>query len=61
MGIRKVEVFMVVCDVCPSILQNGEGATLFLYTKDEAKKHLDLAGWTKKNGKIACENCYEEI
>ncbi len=61
MGIRKQEGFVAVCDVCLSILQNGEGATLFLYTKDEVKKHLDFAGWTKKNGKIACENCYEEI
>jgi len=61
MGIRKREVFVVVCDVCLDLLQNGKGATLHLYTKDEVKEHLDSAGWTKKDGKVACENCYEKI
>jgi len=61
MGIQKKEFYIAKCDICKDELQNGEGGTLCLDTKDEVKKHLDLAGWTKKNGKIACENCCEEI
>lgn len=61
MGIRKIKVYIAKCDICKDELQNGEGGTLCLDTKDEAQKYLDFAGWTKKNGKIVCKNCFEEI
>jgi hypothetical protein len=61
MGIRKKEFFIAVCDFCPDELQNGEGGTLCLDSKESTDEHLSHAGWTKKNGKLACENCYEEI
>lgn len=58
MGIRKKEVYIVVCDNCPTELENGEGGTLCLNNKSDAKKHIEFSGWKKKDGKIFCENCY---
>ena len=61
MGVRKAEFFICHCDICNDILQNGEGGVLCLDTKDEVKQHLDYAGWIRKGGKLACENCFERI
>ena len=58
MGIHKKSFYICKCDFCSDILQNGEGGTLCLETKKEAAEHSSLAGWTKKNGKLACECCY---
>ena len=59
MGIKKQEFFVARCDFCPAYLENGDGGMLCCGTKAGIKKHMELAGWKKKNGKIACENCWE--
>ena len=61
MGIRKQDFYICQCDFCPEILQKGEGSFLRLERKQDAKEHLKLAEWKMKNGKFACENCWEKL
>jgi hypothetical protein len=49
------------CDVCKTEMQNGEGGTLCLESRQSVKEHIEYAGWMQKNGKLACENCMEAI
>ena len=61
MGIRKRTYYIIKCDKCGYEMENGEGGTLCLESKLQVHQHIFLAGWTKRNGKIACESCYEKI
>jgi|GEM_PF-2488007 len=61
MGIRKQDFYICQCDFCGTKLENGEGGVLCLKRKDSAKEHLKLAEWKMKNGKFACENCWEKL
>ena len=63
MGIHKVTAYVIQCDVCKSFYPgpDGQGATFF-NTKDRAEKEVsDNEFWIKKDWKLACENCHEEI
>jgi len=59
MGIKKQDFFVAKCDYCGEYLQNGEGGILCCKTKGGIKDHMKFADWKKKNGKISCENCWE--
>jgi len=61
MGIREEKFQIIECDVCKIKMENGEGGVLCLDSKQSAIEHIQHAGWIKKNGKLACENCIEEI
>ena len=61
MGIRKVHVYIVKCDICGRILENGEGGDLCLPTKKVANEHVPLSAWKKKDGKLACYDCLEQL
>jgi formylmethanofuran dehydrogenase subunit E len=60
-GIQKREFYIVKCDICGEELQNGDGGILCLDSRENANEHIPLGDWNKKNGKIACENCYEKL
>jgi len=62
MGIRKQEFYIVECDICKEKLVGSYGDGFTVYeSKEQAEKEMSYADWTKKNGKIACEGCYEEL
>ena len=62
MGIKKKEFYFVQCDICGERLvhSSGDGFTV-CDSKEQAKEQMSYADWTQKNGKIACEGCYEEL
>jgi hypothetical protein len=61
MGVRKKEFNVVMCDFCDTVLENGEGGELCFLSKESALEHIKLAGWTRKNGKTACCDCWEKL
>jgi len=61
MGIRRMDIYIIECDICGEELENGDGGTLCSFSKEEADKYREMSEWIKKDGKIACPNCYEEI
>lgn len=61
MGIQKKEFYVAKCDFCKMSLENGEGGELCLSSKESVLKHIKLAGWTHKNGKMACQDCWEKL
>ncbi len=61
MGVRKKDCWIIKCDICHGELENGEGGTLCFFKRTEAEKNIPYGDWTKKNGKLVCPWCYEEI
>ena len=62
MGIRKYKGFEIICDNCDAKFPGPDGAGFGVFdTKEQAEKNLGYSEWTKKNGKVVCESCYEEI
>ncbi len=62
MGIKKKEFYFVECDICGEKLvgSGGDGFGVF-ESREDADNHARYADWSKKNGKWACEGCYEEL
>lgn len=61
MGIQRKKFYVVKCDICGTHIENGEGGILCIEKETEINGYIEGADWTKKNGKIACESCYEEL
>jgi len=61
MGIEKKEFYVIQCDFCGEEVENEEGGTLCLDSKEAAIEYITLVGWREKNGKIECEECWESL
>ena len=63
MGLHKVTAYVIQCDVCKTFYPGPDGqGCMFFNTKERAERELDEIGhWRKKDGKLACENCHEEL
>jgi hypothetical protein len=60
--IHKIDSFLIECDVCKKVYENGDGYTLFAHDLDNA--HPEDVGWhvgeddTEHKGKHYCSDCH---